>query len=77
MNRESSTEMHTLLSVKESVVGSGRTAWGAQPGTRGWGGGEAEAGGVLWRLMAVQRGLASCSPWGCKESDMTKPLTHG
>ena len=39
MNRENSTEMHTLLSVKESVVGSGRTAWGAQPGTRGWGGG--------------------------------------
>ena len=43
MNPESSTEMHTLLNVKESVVGSGRTARGAQPGalcpTRGWDGG--------------------------------------
>ena len=23
-----------------------------------------------------QRSLASCSPWGCKESDMTEQLTH-
>ena len=23
-----------------------------------------------------QRSLASCSPWGCKEMDMTEQLTH-
>ena len=29
----------------------------------------------LWELVIDKGGLASCSPWGQKESDMTKPLT--
>ena len=26
----------------------------------------------LWELAMGQGGLACCSPWGCKESDMTE-----
>ena len=28
----------------------------------------------LWELVMEQGGLACCSPWGCKESDMTEEL---
>ena len=29
----------------------------------------------LWELVMDQGSLACCSPWGCKESDMTEPLS--
>ena len=29
---------------------------------------------TLWELVIGQGGLACCSPWGCKESDMTEQL---
>ena len=28
------------------------------------------------RELVMDRGLACCSPWGCKESDPTEGLTH-
>ena len=28
----------------------------------------------LWELVDVQRSLVCCSPWGCKEVDMTEQL---
>ena len=28
----------------------------------------------LWELVMDKEGLACCSPWGCKESDMTERL---
>ena len=31
---------------------------------------------VLARESPGQRSLVGYSPWGCKESDMTKQLTH-
>ena len=30
--------------------------------------------GEITYLQEVQRGLLCCSPWGCKESDMTDRL---
>ena len=30
----------------------------------------------FWELPMGQGGLACCSPWGCKESDMAKQLNH-
>ena len=31
----------------------------------------------LWEIERLQGGLACCSPWGCKESDMTQQLNNG
>ena len=28
--------------------------------------------GKLWELVMDREALACCSPWGCKESDMTE-----
>ena len=32
--------------------------------------------GKLQDMVRGQRGLACCSPWGCKESDMTGQLNN-
>ena len=31
---------------------------------------------MLWELVKGREGLARCSPWGCKESDMTEQLNN-
>ena len=31
---------------------------------------------MLWELAKNREGLAHCSPWGCKESDMTEQLNN-
>ena len=30
----------------------------------------------LWELVMDRESLACCSPWGCKEQDMTEQLTN-